>query len=218
MRWHRLWGIVVVCICSWYPKTCVSVRDQGHGEWFRRGGVGKKKACLGGGVSIENPGVHPTSVWVFQLVVSLRLSWMYRQWMIQARVRFLPSLSHSLTRDFRPSSHGSSSTIRPVNSSRRRGTRYNVSHIPGCWCSAVPDLSGRWAARKSVSSTAGRSFHLIRASLLSNQHQRTSIVVDVHRTSFTPVPSTKSRRRWSDRTKGFLPPGGCRELELHGKG
>ena len=164
MRWHRLWGIVVVspvCICSWYPKACASVRDQGHGEWFRRGGVGKKKACLGGGVSIENPGVHPTSVWVFQLVVSLRLSWMYRQWMIQARVRFLPSLSRSLTRDFRPSSHGSSSTIRPVNSSRRRGTRYNVSHIPGCWCSAVPDLSGRWAARKSVFSTPGRSFHLI---------------------------------------------------------
>ena len=116
--------------------------------------------------------------------------------------RFLPSLSRSLTRDFRPSSHGSSSTIRPVNSSRRRGTRYNVSHIPGCWCSAVPDLSGRWAARKSVSSTAGRSFHLIRASLLSNQHQRTSIVADVHRTSFAPVPSN-SRRRWSDRTKGF---------------
>ena len=51
-------------------------------------------------------------------------------------VRALPSsLSLSLTRDFRPSSHGSSSTIRPVNSSRRRGTRYNVSRIPGCWCS-----------------------------------------------------------------------------------
>lgn len=49
---------------------------------------------------------------------------------------FSPPLSLSLTRDFRPSSHGSSSTIRPVNSSRRRGTRYNVSRIPGCRCSS----------------------------------------------------------------------------------
>lgn len=84
------------------------------------------------------------------------------------------SLSLSLTRDFRPSSHGSSSTIRPVNSSRRRGTRYNVSRIPGCWCS--PFLTcpadgphGNQCARKPVSTrniisllTRDRHWHSIR--------------------------------------------------------
>lgn len=65
------------CVRLVISKACISVRDQGHGEWFRRGGVGKKKACLGGGVSIENPGMHPTSVWVFLPVVSHYLSQSY---------------------------------------------------------------------------------------------------------------------------------------------